>query len=121
MGKGMRAGRLPKKERKIREIKSELLEVKKRTEFVNSVREDLEAEVLRLLTYNHNLDMLSVMFALRDMFGFGKDRLLRTMEKACQHQNQMAESKADINEMLEIIRSETGIAPDELVFEVEVK
>ena len=53
--------------------------------------------------------MIAVMLALRDEFGFGRSRLIRTMKKTMDHSERMLEDHADVDDMLEILKVETGL------------
>ena len=88
---------------------------------VKSAKDSLADEIIEELTYRHNVDMIAVMFALRDEFGFGRARLVRTMKKTMDHAERMLEDHADVDAMLEILKEETGLREDELIWDVEVE
>lgn len=123
MGKGMRAGKVPKIEKDLKKISRvyQRYEEEERKRFIASVRAELEEEVTQTISYYHNLDMIAVMFALRDEFGFGKSRLIRTMKKSIEHAERMQRDNADVDEMLGILNEETGIREDELTWQFEVE
>lgn len=116
MGKGMRAGRLSKIEKTIRKH-----EIEEQQKFVNSLRANLEEAVSDTLAYHHNLDMIAVMFALRDEFGFGKGRILRVIRRSCEHAERMIADRANVDDMLDILKGETGICEDDLMWEVKLE
>ena len=65
--------------------------------------------------------MIAVMLALRDEYGFGKGRLIRTMKKAMDHAERMLLDRVDVDEMLAVLKEETGLREEELVWDVEVE
>ena len=120
MGRGMKAGKVQKSTRKIANaIRQHEVEEQKR--FINQVRLELEEAVSDTLSYHHNLDMIGVMFALRDEFGFGKNRLLRAIRKSCEHSERMLRDGASVDEMLTILQDETGICEEELTWDIEIE
>jgi len=123
MGKGMRAGRIPKADKDMRKLERAVDEYAQRVEkrIVKSAKDSLADEIIEELTYRHNVDMIAVMFALRDEFGFGRARLVRTMKKTMDHAERMLEDHADVDAMLEILKEETGLREDELIWDVEVE
>lgn len=123
MGKGMRAGRIPKADKDMRKLERAFDEYAQRVEkrIVKSAKDSLADEIIEELTYRHNVDMIAVMFALRDEFGFGRARLVRTMKKTMDHAERMLEDHADVDAMLEILKEETGLREDELIWDVEVE
>lgn len=123
MGKGMQAGRAPKLDKDLKKAAQAYrrYEEKERKRLVDAVRVELEEEVTQTISYYHNLDMIAVMFALRDEFGFGKSRLLRTMKKSIEHVERMQRDRADVDVMLGILNEETGIREEELTWETEVE
>ena len=123
MGKGMRAGRIPKAEKDMRKLERAVDEYAQRVEkrIVRNAKDSIADDIIEELTYRHNIDMIAVMLALRDEFGFGRSRLIRTMKKTMDHAERMLEDHADVDEMLEVIRSETGLREDELIWDVEVE
>lgn len=122
MGRGMKAGKLPKEKRDMRRMELAVDEYAKRVEkrIVRSAKDSLADEITEELTYRHNIDMISIMFALRDEFGFGRSRLIRTLKKSIEHADRMLEDHADIEEMLEIVKKETGLTEEDLIWSEEV-
>lgn len=122
MGRGMKAGRLQKEKRDMRRMERAVDEYAKRVEkrIVRSAKDSLADEITEELTYRHNIDMISIMFALRDEFGFGRSRLIRTLKKSIEHADRMLEDHADIEEMLEIVKKETGLTEGDLIWSEEV-
>lgn len=122
MGRGMKAGKLPKEKRDMRRMELAVDEYAKRVEkrIVRSAKDSLADEITEELTYRHNIDMISIMFALRDEFGFGRSRLIRTLKKSIEHADRMLEDRADIEEMLEIVKKETGLTEEDLIWSEEV-
>ena len=86
-----------------------------------SVRQDLADEISAMLDYQHNIDMIGVLFGLRDEFGFGRTRLIRAIRRACDHAERMKRDHADVDEMLDILKAETGIEDDDLTWDVEIE
>ncbi len=122
MGRGMKAGKMTDDQKRKRQIKKQIriYETEEREKLVKQVKEDIAQEVTEHIMYHHNIDMLSVMFALRDEFKFGKDRIVRTIKKAAEHADYMYREKADVDEMLKILKEETGVIEDDLIFDKEV-
>lgn len=122
MGRGMKAGKLPKEKRDMRRMELAVDEYAKRVEkrIVRSAKDSLADEITEELTYRHNIDMISIMFALRDEFGFGRSRLIRTLKKSIEHADRMLEDHADIEEMLEIVKKETGLTEEDLIWSEKV-
>lgn len=123
MGKGMRAGRIPKADKDMRKLERAVnlyaQQVEKR--IVKNAKDSIADDIVEELTYRHNIDMIAVMLALRDEFGFGRSRLIRTMKKTMDHAERMLEDHADVDAMLEILKEETGLREDELIWDVEVE
>lgn len=121
MGRGMKAGKLQKEKRDMRRMELAVDEYAKRVEkrIVRSAKDSLADEITEELTYRHNIDMISIMFALRDEFGFGRSRLIRTLKKSIEHADRMLEDHADIEEMLEIVKKETGLTEEDLIWSEE--
>lgn len=122
MGRGIKAGKKSKDVKLASRIKKQIriYETEEREAFVKQVREDIAKEVTESIMYHHNIDMLSVMFALRDEFKFGKDRIIRVIKKAAAHADYMYREKMDVDELLAILEEETGVAEDDLIFDEEV-
>lgn len=120
MGKGMKAGK-PSKEVKIISRAVRQYQEEQRRELITAVKAEIEDEVSERIIYCHNIDMIGVMFALRDEFGFGKSRLIRAVKRATEHSERMLRDKADVDEMLELLDEETGIKEDDLVWQIEVE
>lgn len=118
MGRGMRAGKIPKERKKI-EKAIRAREMDQQQKFVDSLRMNLEEAVSDTLAYHHNLDMIAMMFALHDEFGFGRSRLIRAIRKTCEHAERMLVDRADVDEMLEILKGETGIREEELTWDIK--
>ena len=123
MGKGMRAGKIPKEDKDLRKLERLVGRYAEQAEkrIVRTAKDSLAEEITEELMYRHNIDMIAVMLALRDEFSFGRSRLIRTMKKAMDHAERMLEDHADVDEMLEVIKSETGLREEELVWDVEVE
>jgi len=123
MGKGMRAGRIPKADKDMRKLERAVnlyaQQVEKR--IVKNAKDSIADDIVEELTYRHNIDMIAVMLALRDEFGFGRSRLIRTMKKTMDHSERMLEDHADVDDMLEILKVETGLTEGELIWDVEVE
>lgn len=116
MGKGMKAGgKKAKKSFNLHVYESTQREI----EF-NHIKKDLVDQFTDVLMYQHNIDMLSVLFALRDEFKFGKDRLIRTLKKASAHADTMFINGDSVDEMLDILKQETGLTEGDLVFKHEI-
>ncbi len=128
MGRGMKAGRKPKnsititqEDLKHLERVARKYEQEERKRILDSMKDALAEEVGKALSYRHNIDMIAVMFALRDEYGFGKSRLIRAIKTASAHAERMILDDADLDEMLEVLKTETGISEDELIWDFEVE
>lgn len=119
MGKGMRAGRLPKSEKNLKRFEKVIDEYASRAEkeITARARENLAEEVTDEILYRHNIDMVAIMLALKDEFGFGKVRIMRVMKRAISHADRMLLDRSELDDMLKILREETGIREDDLVWE----
>lgn len=120
MGRGIKAGKKKKLDKKIREVVDAHSEFEKRR-LVEEIKDDVTREMTDLIMYQHNIDVLAMMFALRDEFGFGKERLIRTLKRASSHSDNMFVNKMNVDEMLDILETETGIKEDDLVFTHEIE
>lgn len=122
----MRAGKPKTKERlgtMVRNaVKNELriYESKERERTIREIKEQVADEFTELVLYQHNVDMLSVLFALRDEFKFGKERLIRTLKKASEHADNMYREQVSVDDMLAILEEETGVTEADLTFKTEV-
>lgn len=123
MGKGMRAGKIPKEDKDLRKLERLVGRYAEQAEkrIVRTAKDSLAEEITEELMYRHNIDMIAVMLALRDEYGFGKGRLIRTMKKAMDHAERMLLDRVDVDEMLEVLKEETGLREKELVWDVEVE
>ena len=123
MGKGMRAGRDSKAEKKKKAIVRALQrdEEAERKRLVRAAGAELKEDFERTLSYHHNVAMIAEMFALRDEFCFGKKRLLRVIAKTAEHKKRMLKDQVDIDEMLEILKKETGIRKEEIEGDDEIE
>ena len=119
MGRGIKAGKKKKLDKKIREVVDAHSEFEKRR-LVEEIKDDVTREMTDLIMYQHNIDVLAMMFALRDEFGFGRERLIRTLKRASSHSDNMFVNKMNVDEMLDILETETGIKEDDLVFTHEI-
>ncbi len=120
-GNGRKAGKKKDKDQfklrsDIRLYTSTEQEIKSR----NALNKALYDRVMETILYQHNIDMLAVLFALRDEFKFGKERLIRTLKKASAHADTMFRNKVSVDEMLDILEKETGVTEDDLSFKNEV-
>ena len=122
MGRGIKAGKKSKDLKTRQKIKRLIrtYEAEERKKFVNNVRANISDEITETIMYQHNIDMLSVMFALRDEFNFGKNRLIRTIKKASSHAEFMHREKVSVDEMLAILEEETGVSEEDLIFKDEI-
>ena len=122
MGRGIKAGKKSKDLKNRQRIKQQIrtYESEERAAFIEKVRRDIADEVTETIMYHHNIDILSVMFALRDEFKFGKDRIIRTVKKAAAHADVMYREKASVDDMLALLEEETGLIEEDLIFEEEV-
>lgn len=116
MGRGIKAGKKKKIDKKIRNI-MEARTAYEKQKIVDSVTNDMT----ELIMYQHNIDMIAVMFALRDEFQFGKSRLIRVLKRASEHADNMFVNKMDVDEMLAILEEETGVKEEDLIFTHEVE
>lgn len=123
MGRGMRAGRPTQKDRTLKKIERFVreYEAEERKRLVDYARADLEKDIKDTLSYQHNVEMIAVMFALRDEFGFGKRRLIRAIKKTTEHAEEMLEARVDLDEALAILKDETGIREDELSWDIDIE
>lgn len=123
MGKGMRAGKIPKADKDLRKLERLVGRYAEQAEkrIVRTAKDSLAEEITEELMYRHNIDMIAVMLALRDEYGFGKGRLIRTMKKAMDHAERMLLDRVDVDEMLAVLKEETGLREEELVWDVEVE
>ena len=120
MGKGMKAaGKKAKKSFNLRKD-IHVYESTQRKIELNRIKKDMVDQFTDVLMYQHNIDMLSVLFALRDEFKFGKDRLVRTLKKASMHADTMFLNGDSVDEMLDILKQETGVTEKDLVFRNEI-
>ncbi len=121
MGRGIKAGKKSKDLKNRQRIKQQIrtYESEERAAFIEKVRRDIADEVTETIMYHHNIDILSVMFALRDEFKFGKDRIIRTVKKAAAHADVMYREKASVDDMLALLEEETGLIEEDLIFEEE--
>lgn len=119
MGKNMKAGKRPKSEKNIRRLEKVMDEyaLQAEKEITDRARENLKDEVANEIMYRHNIDMISVMLALKDEFRFGKVRIVRVLRRATSHAERMLLDRAEVDEMLRILEEETGIQENELVWE----
>lgn len=115
MGRGIKAGKTKKKKSGL-DLSLRLDQER----LANDINEAIKGEVTEMIMYQHNIDMLAVMFALRDEFKFGKDRLIRTLKKASEHATNMFHEGVSVDEMLVILEEETGVTETDLVFKPEV-
>lgn len=120
MGKGMTAGRLSKKEKTVKRLKEKIRDAD-RKQFIEAVMAEVEDQMSAKISYHHNIDMIGVMFALRDEFGFGRGRLIRAIRKSCDHATRMMIDHADVDEMLMILREETGLTEEDMTWNVEIE
>lgn len=122
MGRGIKAGKKSKDLKNRQRIKQQIrtYESEERAAFIEKVRRDIADEVTETIMYHHNIDILSVMFALRDEFKFGKDRIIRTVKKAAAHADVMYREKVSVDDMLALLEEETGLIEEDLIFEEEV-
>lgn len=123
MGRGMRAGKPPKAEKDLKRLERlfDWYAPQAEKRMAELAKESLTEDIVQELTYRHNIDMIAVMLALRDEFGFGKSRIIRLMKKTMDHAERMLLDRADVDEMLGILKEETGLREDELVWDVEVE
>ena len=119
MGKGMKAGRKSKNTFQLRNDIRMYNSTEREIE-MNRIKKEVSDQFVDILMYQHNIDMLAVLFALRDEFKFGKDRLIRTMKKASEHADTMFRNNNSVDEMLDILSKETGVGEKDLVFKTEV-
>lgn len=121
MGRGIKAGKKSKDLKNRQRIKQQIrtYESEERAAFIEKVRRDIADEVTETIMYHHNIDILSVMFALRDEFKFGKDRIIRTVKKAAAHADVMYREKVSVDDMLALLEEETGLIEEDLIFEEE--
>lgn len=122
MGRGMIARKTKKS--KIRTSKKKSLNIQSNnyteintTQFLNNVRTRVQNELAISLTYQHNIDMLSFLLALRDEFSFGKQRLLRVLEKASKHAEYAFTHNMTTEDLIQILEEETGLTSKDLTFE----
>lgn len=128
MGRGMRAGKKPKNSitithddlKKLERV-ARKYEQEERKRILEAMKDALAEEVEKALSYRHNIDMIAVTFALRDEYGFGKSRLIRALKKADAHAERMILDGVDVDEMLGILKDETGLREDELIWDMEVE
>ena len=122
MGRGIKAGKKSKDLKNRQRIKQQIrtYESEERAAFIEKVKKDIADEVTETIMYHHNIDILSVMFALRDEFKFGKDRIIRTVKKAAAHADVMYREKVSVDDMLALLEEETGLIEEDLIFEEEV-
>ena len=123
MGRGMRAGKPPKAEKDLKKLERlfDWYAPQAERQMVRRAKDSLAEEIEQELTYRHNIDAIAFMFALRDEFGFARNRLIRTMKKYMDHAERMLLDRADVDEMLGILKDETGLREDELIWDVEVE
>ncbi len=122
MGRGIKAGKKSKEQKNRQRIKQQIrtYESEERAAFIEKVKKDIADEVTETIMYHHNIDILSVMFALRDEFKFGKDRIIRTVKKAAAHADVMYRENVSVDDMLALLEEETGLIEEDLIFEEEV-
>ena len=123
MGKGIKAGKPPKAEKDLKRLERlfDWYAPQAEKRMAERAKESLTEDIVQELTYRHNIDAIAFMFALRDEFGFGRTRLIRTMKKYIDHAERMLLDRADVDEMLRILKDETGLREDELIWDVEVE
>lgn len=123
MGKGMKAGRAPRLEKDLKKISRFVrqYEAEERKRLVDLARSDLEKDIEQTLSYHHNIDMIALMFALRDEFSFGRSRLIRAVRRTAEHAERMILDKADVDEMLQLLKDETGICEEDLTWDEEIE
>ena len=90
------------------------------TQFLNNVRTRVQNELAISLTYQHNIDMLSFLLALRDEFSFGKQRLLRVLGKASKHAEYAFTHNMTTEDLIQILEEETGLTSKDLTFEAKL-
>ena len=122
MGRGIKAGKPKKKSSsRLRSLVRDIYETKERERVIREIKEQVTDEFTEMIMYQHNIDMLSVLFALRDEFKFGRDRLVRTLKKASEHAENMYREEVSVDDMLDILEKETGVTETDLVFEKVVE
>lgn len=119
MGRGIKAGRKTKK--RVLDLEPRKESAIDRETMVRDVKRQVADDVTEMILYQHNIDMLSVLFALRDEFKFGKDRLIRTLKKASEHADNMYHEKVSVDDMLDVLKEETGVTEADLTFSKEVE
>ena len=117
MGKNMKAGKIPKSEKNLRRFEKVMDGYASQAEIMDRARENLAEEVANEIMYRHNIDMISVMLALKDEFRFGKVRIMRVLRRATSHAERMLLDRAEVDSMLKILEEETGILENDLVWE----
>ncbi len=126
MGKGMLAGKNRKSKSREKEISyRQSIPTPTTTEvdndrFMYNVRARVQNELTLSLAYQHNIDMLSFLLALRDEFSFGKQRLLRVLEKASKHAEYAFTHNMTTEDLIEVLHEETGLTSKDLTFEVDL-
>ena len=90
------------------------------TQFLSNVRTRVQNELATSLAYQHNIDMLSFLLALRDEFSFGKQRLLRVLAKASKHAEYAFTHNMTTEDLIQILEEETGLTSEDLTFEAKL-
>lgn len=88
--------------------------------FINDVRARVQNELTLNLAYQHNIDMLSFLLALRDEFSFGKSRLLRVLERASKHAEYAFVHNMTTEDLIEVLEEETGLTAKDITFETNL-
>lgn len=87
------------------------------TQFLSNVRTRVQNELAISLTYQHNVDMLSFLLALRDEFSFGKQRLIRVLNQASKHAEYAFTHNMTTEDLIQILGEETGLTSEDITFE----
>lgn len=73
---------------------------------VEKQTEKIKLECEKAITQNyHRLWVI----ALRDEFGFGKDRLKRALEKVIELSNDLSDKRFNFDDIADVIKDETGL------------
>jgi hypothetical protein len=90
-------------------------------QLVSEAKKILAPDVDKALINVRNAAYLSAMFAARDLWGFGKKRLVQLLKKMDSHMQAMGDGGADWYEYYQVLLDETGIEGAEITTEAEVK
>ena len=91
-----------------------------KNQFINNVRSRVQNELAISLAYQHNIDMLSFLLALRDEFSFGKSRLLRVLARASKHAEYAFTHNMTTEDLIAVLEEETGLTAKDITFEASL-